>query len=97
MLKWRRDCPLLGRDTFMTGQDITWWESNWDDEESRFLAFSLHDWCAATASKQADDDSIVWRPFCCEGAALPVSPCAIPSAFVYQLPVQAFETREERN
>jgi isoamylase len=49
MLKWRRECPLLGRDTFMTGQDITWWESNWDDEESRFLAFSLHDWCAAHA------------------------------------------------
>jgi hypothetical protein len=73
MLKWRRDCPLLGRDTFMAGQDITWWESNWDDEDSRFLAFSLHDWCAASASKQADDDSIVWRPFCCEGDALPVS------------------------
>ncbi len=46
MLKWRRECPLLGRDAFLIGEDITWWEDNWDDDDSRFLAFSLHDRCA---------------------------------------------------
>lgn len=46
MLKWRRECPLLGRDAFLSGEDITWWEDNWDDDDSRFLAFSLHDRCA---------------------------------------------------
>lgn len=60
MLRWRRECPLLGRESFMTGEDITWWESNWDDDESRFLAFSLHDrWvaclpaCMCTASSES--------------------------------------------
>lgn len=43
MLKWRRECPLLGRTTFMGSEDITWHEDNWDDDESRFLAFTLHD------------------------------------------------------
>ncbi len=27
----------------MTDADITWHENNWDDEESRFLAFTYHD------------------------------------------------------
>ncbi len=43
MLRWRRECPLLGRTSFMAGDDITWHEDNWDDDESRFLAFTLHD------------------------------------------------------
>lgn len=43
MLKWRRECPLLGRSTFMEEGDVTWHESHWDDDESRFLAFTLHD------------------------------------------------------
>lgn len=46
MLNWRRECPLLGRNSFLGRGDITWWEDNWDDDESRFLAFSLHDRCA---------------------------------------------------
>lgn len=43
MIKFRRSCPLLGRTTFLTDDDITWHEHNWDDDESRFLAFTYHD------------------------------------------------------
>ncbi|GAB4816893.1 hypothetical protein N2152v2_003939 [Parachlorella kessleri] len=43
LIKLRRDCPLLGRSEFLTPQDITWHEDRWDDPESRFLAFTLHD------------------------------------------------------
>ena len=43
IIKFRRSCPLLGRTEFMTDADITWHENNWDDEESRFLAFTYHD------------------------------------------------------
>lgn len=32
-------------------QDITWHEDRWDDPESRFLAFTLHDRCAAGHTK----------------------------------------------
>lgn len=45
MIKFRRSCPLLGRTTFLTDEDITWHEHNWDDNESRFLAFTYHDRC----------------------------------------------------
>ena len=50
MLRWRRECPLLGRTTFMGPDDITWWESDWDDDESRFLSFTLHDRCSPCAA-----------------------------------------------
>jgi hypothetical protein len=30
-------------------QDVTWHEDRWDDPESRFLAFTLHDRCVAPA------------------------------------------------
>ena len=43
LIKLRRECPLLGRSEFLTPQDITWHEDRWDDPESRFLAFTLHD------------------------------------------------------
>ena len=43
VIKLRRECPLLGRDTFLTSSDITWHEDCWEDPESRFLAFTLHD------------------------------------------------------
>jgi isoamylase len=43
MIKFRVRHPLLGRTEFLTNSDITWHESNWDDEESKFLAFTLHD------------------------------------------------------
>ncbi|EFN57533.1 hypothetical protein CHLNCDRAFT_34754 [Chlorella variabilis] len=43
LIKFRRDNPLLGRAEFLTTQDVTWHEDRWDDPESRFLAFTLHD------------------------------------------------------
>ncbi|CAI7791643.1 unnamed protein product, partial [Closterium sp. NIES-54] len=35
--------PALGQANFLSPRDITWHEDNWDNYESRFLAFSLHD------------------------------------------------------
>ena len=43
LIKFRRQHPLLGRKDFLSPQDITWHEDNWDNPESKFLAFSLHD------------------------------------------------------
>jgi isoamylase len=43
LVKLRRACPLLGRPDFLTPADVTWHEDRWDDPESRFLAFTLHD------------------------------------------------------
>ncbi|CAL8468466.1 g8006 [Coccomyxa elongata] len=43
LLKFRRGHPLLGRPDFLKPEDVTWHEDNWDNPESKFLAFSLHD------------------------------------------------------
>jgi len=43
MVKFRVAHPLLGRAEFLTDQDVTWHEDNWDNHESCFLAFTLHD------------------------------------------------------
>ncbi|KAK9845743.1 hypothetical protein WJX81_001229 [Elliptochloris bilobata] len=43
LIKFRRAHPLLGRAEFLGPQDITWHEDHWDNPESKFLAFSLHD------------------------------------------------------
>ena len=43
LIKFRRAHPLLGRAEFLTDADVTWHEDNWDNPESRFLAFTLHD------------------------------------------------------
>ena len=43
MIKFRVAHPLLGRAEFLTDADVTWHEDNWDNPESRFLAFTLHD------------------------------------------------------
>jgi isoamylase len=40
--RFRRDHPLLGRDRFLGPDDVTWHETNWDDPESKFLAWTLH-------------------------------------------------------
>lgn len=42
-IRFHRQHPLLGRETFLTKADITWHEKNWDNFDSRFLAFSLHE------------------------------------------------------
>jgi len=43
LIKLRVSHPLLGQPEFLTGSDVTWHEDNWDDPESKFLAFTLHD------------------------------------------------------
>ena len=43
LIKYRREHPLLGQKHFLSPQDITWHEDNWDNPESKYLAFSLHD------------------------------------------------------
>lgn len=43
LIHFRRSHPLLGRAEFLTPEDITWHEDEWDNMESRFLAFTLHD------------------------------------------------------
>ncbi|KAG1680932.1 hypothetical protein FOA52_009891 [Chlamydomonas sp. UWO 241] len=41
LLKFRSGHPALGTETFPGNGDIVWHESNWDDPESRFLAFTI--------------------------------------------------------
>lgn len=43
MIKLRRSHPLLGREDFLSDNDVTWHEDRWDDPKSKFLAFTLHD------------------------------------------------------
>ncbi|EFJ47823.1 hypothetical protein VOLCADRAFT_117715 [Volvox carteri f. nagariensis] len=42
LIKFRRAHPALGREHFLSPADITWHEDNWHNDESRFLAFTLH-------------------------------------------------------
>lgn len=49
LIKFRRAHALLGRAEFLGPQDITWHEDHWDNPESKFLAFSLHDRCGLQA------------------------------------------------
>ncbi len=42
LIHFRRRSPLLGRVDFLTSEDITWHESNWKNDESCFLSFTLH-------------------------------------------------------
>ncbi|KDD74857.1 hypothetical protein H632_c1029p0 [Helicosporidium sp. ATCC 50920] len=43
LLRMRAEHPLLGRREFLSDHDVTWHEAHWDDPESRFLAYTLHD------------------------------------------------------
>lgn len=42
LIKFRKSCPLLGRDAFLRDDDITWHEAHWENEASKFIAFTLH-------------------------------------------------------
>lgn len=42
-MKFRKDHPLLGRESFLSDGDVTWHETDWMNPESRFLAFTLHE------------------------------------------------------
>lgn len=54
LIKFRTSCPLLRRDSFLGPQDITWHEDNWDNTESKFIAFTLHDRCVIIAPNSTD-------------------------------------------
>ncbi len=43
LIKFRKGHPLLGRAEFLGPNNITWHEDNWDNTDSRYLAFTLHD------------------------------------------------------
>ncbi|XP_028554414.1 isoamylase 3, chloroplastic isoform X1 [Dendrobium catenatum] len=43
MIKFRRTHPILRRDRFLKENDVSWHEDSWDNPDSRFLAFTLHD------------------------------------------------------
>lgn len=43
MIKFRHRHPLLRRDRFLSKNDVSWHEDNWDNPESKFLAFTLHE------------------------------------------------------
>jgi hypothetical protein len=46
LIHFRRECPLLGRESFLEHSDITWHEEHWDNDGSKFLAFTIHGKCA---------------------------------------------------
>jgi len=43
MIKFRHSRPVFGRENFIGKSEVTWHEDNWDNTESKFLAFTLHD------------------------------------------------------
>ncbi|XP_058221329.1 isoamylase 3, chloroplastic isoform X2 [Rhododendron vialii] len=43
MIKFRRSRRAFGRENFIGMSDVTWHEDQWDNPESKFLAFTLHD------------------------------------------------------
>ncbi|OUZ99592.1 Glycoside hydrolase [Macleaya cordata] len=42
-IKFRQKHSILGRERFLEKNDVTWHEDNWDNHESKFLAFTIHD------------------------------------------------------
>ncbi|KAF5827337.1 glycoside hydrolase superfamily [Dunaliella salina] len=43
LIKLRKQHPALARAEFVNPGDYTWHEDAWDDDNSRFLAFTIHD------------------------------------------------------
>jgi len=43
LIHFRRAHPVLRRSDFLNEVDVTWHEDQWENPESRFLAFTLHD------------------------------------------------------
>jgi len=43
LIHFRKSHPVFRKQNFIGPSDITWHEDNWDNTESRFLAFTLHD------------------------------------------------------
>ncbi|EXB86658.1 hypothetical protein L484_013188 [Morus notabilis] len=43
VIKFRRTRRVFSRETFLSKNDVTWHEDNWNNHDSNFLAFTLHD------------------------------------------------------
>ncbi|KAH1125105.1 hypothetical protein GYH30_014633 [Glycine max] len=43
MIKYRHAHEVFNHESFLSQNDITWHEDNWDNHDSKFLAFTLHD------------------------------------------------------
>uniref|UniRef100_A0A1U8Q6M4 Isoamylase 3, chloroplastic isoform X2 n=1 Tax=Nelumbo nucifera TaxID=4432 RepID=A0A1U8Q6M4_NELNU len=43
MIKFRQKHSVFRKENFLSENDVTWHEDNWDNYESKFLAFTLHD------------------------------------------------------
>ncbi|KAL5558919.1 hypothetical protein UlMin_035130, partial [Ulmus minor] len=43
VINFRRRHHVLGRDSFLSKNDVTWHEDNWGNYESKFLAFTFHE------------------------------------------------------
>ncbi|XP_062193445.1 isoamylase 3, chloroplastic isoform X2 [Phragmites australis] len=43
MIKFRHNHRILRRDRFLNKNDVTWHEDCWENQESKFLAFTVHD------------------------------------------------------
>lgn len=41
-IQFRKEHPLLGRESFLNESDVTWHERDWGNADSRLLAFTLH-------------------------------------------------------
>uniref|UniRef100_A0A2P2MIS2 Isoamylase 3ic isoform X5 n=1 Tax=Rhizophora mucronata TaxID=61149 RepID=A0A2P2MIS2_RHIMU len=42
-IKFQQTHQVFRHDNFLSKNDVTWHEDNWDNYESKFLAFTLHD------------------------------------------------------
>ncbi|KAL3617875.1 Isoamylase 3, chloroplastic [Castilleja foliolosa] len=43
MIKFRRSRHLFTRENFISKNEVTWHEDNWENHESKFLAFTFHE------------------------------------------------------
>ncbi|KAG6402644.1 hypothetical protein SASPL_134846 [Salvia splendens] len=43
MIKFRRSRHIFARENFIDKNEVTWHEDNWENYESKFLAFTLHE------------------------------------------------------
>ncbi|RDY04554.1 Isoamylase 3, chloroplastic, partial [Mucuna pruriens] len=43
VIKYRHAHEVFSHESFLSKNDITWHEDNWDNQDSKFLAFTLHD------------------------------------------------------
>lgn len=75
LIKFRKTCPLLGREEFLKPDEITWHEDDWGNKDSSFLAFTLHGKCVLAFS--GCDVSCASQALCCCWRARSSSPVQV--------------------